>query len=205
MTQRLLSVLICTLPEREKSFKKLIDELYRQRDLIPNGEELIQIGFDGTPRGELSIGAKRNTLKDAATGLYAMGIDDDDMIRENFLQLILEGCYSGKDIITYSFDYYVDGKYLKTMVMNRFLEDGNDHCSKHWAINYNPTHRFKIMGHYHLCAVKRDIADQVKFIDENNMEDVRYSEELIPLIQSEFHIEHTLLNVYFDSKKTPNV
>lgn len=205
MTKRLLSVLICTLPERKNSFDRLINELYRQRSLIPNGEELIQIESDDTPRGEISIGAKRNLLKDAALGQYLMGIDDDDMIRENFLQLMLEGCYSGKDIITFSFDYYVDGKYLKTMVMNRFLPDGNDHCSKHWATNYNKTHRFKINGHYHLCAVKRELADQVDFIDENNMEDVTYSNALIPLIQSEFHLEHTLLNVYFDSKKTPNV
>lgn len=204
MTKRLLSVLICTLPERKNSFDKLINELYRQRGLIPNGEELIQIAFDDTLRGEIKIGGKRNKLVRLADGRYVLFIDDDDMIRENFLQLIIEGCYSGKDIITFAFDYYVDWKYLKTMVMNRFLPDGNDHCSKHWAINYNPSHRFKIMGHYHLCAVKKELADQVKFIDENNMEDVTYSNALIPLIQTEFHVEHTLLNVYFDSKKTPN-
>lgn len=174
-------------------------------DLIPNGKELIEIISDPTPRGVISIGAKRNYLKDSALGQYVVGIDDDDLCSQNYLQLMLEGCYSGKDIITFSFDYYVDGKYLKTMMMNRFLPDGNNHCSKHWATNYNKTHRYKIQGHYHLCAVKKELADQVDFIDANNMEDVNYSNALIPLIQSEFHIEHTLLNVYFDTKKIQNV
>ena len=206
MTKRLLSVHICTLPEREKSFNKLLNELYRQRDLIPNGKDLIEIVFDDAPRGVLKIGGKRNGLRKQTTGAYCIDIDDDDVPSPNYLQLIMEGCYSGKDIITFSFDYYIDGIYSRTMIMNRFLPDGNNHCSKHWAINYNPTHRYTIMGgHYHLCAVKRELADQVSFIDENNMEDVTYSKALIPLIQTEFHIEHTLLTVYFDTKKIQNV
>ena len=34
------------------------------------------------------------------------------------------------------------------------------------------------------------------------MEDVTYSNALIPLIETEFHIEHTLLYVYYDPNKT---
>lgn len=205
MTKTLLSVHICTIPERKKSFARLINELYRQRDLIPNGEDLIEIVVDESPRGQLTIGGKRNKLKKITIGEYVLYIDDDDVPSRNYLHLILEACYSGKDIITFDFDYYVDGKYLKTMLMNRFLHDGNDHCSKHWAQTYNPTHRFKITGHYHLCAVKRKLSDQVDFIDANNAEDVKYSEALTPLIETEFHVEHTLLTVLFDSKKIPNV
>lgn len=204
MTNPILSILICTLHEREEKFNNLYKELLRQTDQIHNGRDLIQILYDNTERGLITIGGKSNLLYRRATGEYKIRIDDDDIPTPNYIQLMLEGCYSGKDIITFSFDYYVDMKYLKTMTMNRFLPDGNDHCSKHWATNYNKTHRYKIMGHYHLCAVKRELADQVDFIDENNMEDVKYSEALIPLIQSEFHIEHTLLNVYFDTKKIQN-
>ena len=45
----------------------------------------------------------------------------------------------------------------------------------------------------------------ITFIDANNAEDIGYSKDLIPLIKSEFHIEHTLLNVYYDTKKIQNV
>jgi len=204
MPKRLLSIHICTLPDRENSFKKLLNELHRQRDLIPNGKELIEIVSDDAPRGTMNIGGKRNKLKKSTTGKYVVFIDDDDMVAQNYLQLMMEGCSSGKDIITFDMDYYIDGIYNKTWVINRFI--GCDWNSKHWAQNYNPTHRFTVDRiFYHLCAVRRELADQVDFIDANNAEDVGYSEALIPLIETEFHIEHCMLHIYFDTKKIQNV
>lgn len=205
MSQPILSILICTLPERVDTFYKLLAELYRQRDQN-GGIDVVQIHFDMAGRGEKTIGAKSNDLKRKADGQYIMRIDDDDMVAPHFLKLIIEGCRTGKDIITFDFNYFVDGNYLKTMVVNRFLPDGNNHCSKLWAVNYNHTHRFTISdSHYHLMAVKKELADQVDFIDANNAEDVEYSKALIPLIKTEYHIEHALLNVFFSTTKTQNV
>ena len=215
MNQPLLSILICTLPERKKSFAALYAELLSQdaelcrQNIIKHST--IELISDAKDRGEATIGTKRNWLKESARSKYIMYLDDDDEISKNFLHLIVEGCMTGKDIITYDFNYFVDGKYLRTMMMNRFWgkdrpQGENDHCSKHWATTYNPTHRFTIAeSHYHLCAVKKELADQVQFIDANNAEDVEYSKALIPLIQSEYHIEHTLLNVNFSTTKTQNV
>ena len=210
MKSPLLSILICTMPERKCSYDLLWSELMRQIGNLDR-PDLIQLQSNDTPRGQMSIGAKRNRLKRSATGAYVVYIDDDDMISPNYIQLMLEACQTGKDIITFDFDYYIDGKYSKTMMMNynwgASREHGpNDHCSKYWAINYNPQHRYTINEcHYHLCAVRKELADQVSFPNANNAEDVAYSAALKPLIKSEFHIEHTLLNVYFSTTKEQNV
>jgi len=199
----LLSICICTLPERKRSFDLLLNELLKQRDLIKNGDSLVQIFFDKAERGVKTIGAKSNDMKKCAQGKYIMRIDDDDVPQKHYLQLLLEACQNNFDIITFNFDYYVDGRYLKTNIVNRFI--GNDWNSKYWAINYNPTHRFTVDRiFYHLMAVKKEIADKVDFIDANNSEDVNYSEALIPLIKTEFHIDHSLLNVFFSSTKPQN-
>lgn len=202
----LLSILICTLPEpdRIKSYNSLESEIRRQISEIPNGDDLIEIISDAAPRGSILIGGKRNGLRDRASGIYVEWIDDDDMIARNFVQLMIEGCRTGKDIITFDMDYYIDGKYNKTYVINRFI--GCDLYSKHWAVNYNPTHRFTVdRTFYHLCAVKKELADQCPFIDANNAEDVGYSDALIPLIKSEFRIEHRMLDINFSTTKIQNV
>jgi hypothetical protein len=210
MSQPILSILICTLPERRESFTRLLHELLNQDIFLSSkgviGNYAVEVLSDNAKRGAKTIGAKSNAMKTKARGKYVMRIDDDDMVTPHFLSLITEACRTGSDIITFDFNYFVDGRYLKTMIVNRFLPDGNNHCSKHWAINYNPSHRFTISdSHYHLMAVKKELVDKVDFIDANNMEDVEYSKALIPLIKTEFHIDHALLNVFYDTKKEQNV
>lgn len=203
--QPILSILICTMPERIMKFDRLLAEIYRQRQ-----EQNVEVIFNSSNRGVRTIGEKRNELKNAANGKYLAYLDDDDMINPHYLQLLVEGCKTvnsdadGYDLISFDFNYFVDGKYDKTIIMNRFI--GNDWCNKHWAQNYNPTHRFTKKGiHFHLCAVKSELANQVSFPDANNAEDIGYSDSLMPLIQSEFHIEHALLNVYFSTTKIQNI
>ena len=199
-----LTICIATLPERKSSFDRLCSELYKQRNEIPNGMNLIQIITDDAERGAKTIGAKSNDMIKKAKGKYILRIDDDDMPSKHYLHLLLEAiAQNDVDIITFNMDYYIDDKYNKTWVVNRFI--GNDWSSKHWAINYNPTHRFTVDRiFYHLMAVKRELAEQVGFINANNAEDVSYSDDLIPLIKTEFHIDHTLLNIFFSSTKTQN-
>ena len=205
MKQPLLTILVCTLPERRLKFQQLCHELRVQALKLGTFKDL-EFLSDDTKRGEMTIGKKRNKLKAAATGKYICFLDDDDIPSTHYIKLMLEACSQGKDIITFDFNYFVDEQYLKTMIINRFLPDGNNHCSKHWSINYNPSHRFTVSDtYYHLCALKKELADKVTFIDANNAEDIGYSKDLIPLIKSEFHIEHTLLNVYYDTKKIQNV
>ena len=204
MNNPILSILICTLPEeyRIPKYNSLVQELQRQCSYFPGQVEILT---DSTPRGELTIGGKSNLLISRAKGEYVCRIDDDDKPSRHYIQLILEGCKTGMDIITFDMDFFRDGVYEKTYIINRFLKNGNDWRSKFWAQNYNHTHTYTINEiFYHLCPVKRKIANQVKFTDANEMEDVYYSRDITPLIKTEYRIMHVLLTVLHDSQKQLN-
>lgn len=196
---KLLSILIPTLPERRGKFEDLCKNLKDQ--CIKSGvQDYVEILSDDAERGTVSIGEKRNRLKNKATGRYIVGIDDDDTPSMHYIHLIIDAIQEGKDIVTFSLDYYIDGKYNKTAVVNRFI--GNNWSDPYWATNRNPSHRFTFNeNYYHLCPVKKELVDQIDFIHENSMEDVEYSKALIPIIKTEKHIEHTLLSINFDSTK----
>jgi len=101
---RLWTIMICTVTTRAHFFEPLYDELLRQ---ISNaslcGEvEVVYLSDDG----ELSIGAKRNRLLQKAAGKYVNFIDDDDLVSEEYVELLYSrlrrdpDCVELKGIIT---------------------------------------------------------------------------------------------------------
>ena len=80
-----LSILICTIPEREKNTGNCFDaELNRQIDeLGVRGQ--VEIIYAEEPRGLNHIGFKRNDNVYKALGLYVIHIDDDDFPANNYL------------------------------------------------------------------------------------------------------------------------
>lgn len=200
-----LSILIPSTESRRSQTEILVAELKKQ---TTNKEAEVLVNYDqGFVNGGKSIGTKRNELLKQATGQYVIFIDSDDFPTPHYVQLIYEATnYGIRDIITFDFNRFVDGIYERTFVVNRFFTNGNDWCSKYWAQNFNPSHKFSVNNqYYHLMAVKKELADQVTFIDANNDEDNQYSRGLIPLIKTEYHIHHALLNVFFDTKKIQNI
>jgi glycosyltransferase involved in cell wall biosynthesis len=197
-----LSILIAALPdERKESFSWLINELNRQASFFPLGT--VEILTDEALRGTKTIGEKRNDLVKRSTGSYLLFVDDDDRPHPHYLHLLLEATRYNPDIITFDFDYYRDRIFEKTMSIYHY--GTNDWCSVEASTTYRPSHRFSVNNmFYHLCAVKRELALQIPFIEANDMEDTDYTRRLFPLIKTEFHIEHSLLSVFFNSKKMPN-
>ena len=101
-----LSILICTIPERKTEFFHLKEEFNRQ--IIELGlEDKVQLLFDDTPRGDISVGAKRNFLKRVALGEYIVYFDDDDYPHIHYLRRIFEVIESGVDIITIDMNYFI--------------------------------------------------------------------------------------------------
>jgi len=72
----LLSLLICSLKDRQGYLERLMQILDPQLSGIEDKVEVI-VELDN---GERSIGAKRNALLDKAKGEYLAFIDDDDII-----------------------------------------------------------------------------------------------------------------------------
>lgn len=195
-TEILLSICICTLPERKKIFDGLFSKLKNQilnTFLLPNNYEIL---YDATERGLITIGAKRNKLRNYAKGKYICFIDDDDTISGNYIDLITEAMMYNADIITFGIDNYFNGRYQSTTFINRFLDEQNKETTNFLTtenIGLRPNHIFYHAGsQYHLTPVKMEISLQIPFIDANNNEDHEYSEGIKRFLQSEFHIGHVL-------------
>lgn len=94
MREPILSILICTIPEREAQFNKLLDHLRSQQT------EEVEIIWSNTPRGkDMPVGKKRQTLIDRAFGDYVVFIDDDDWVSDDYVSSILQAAKEAPDCI----------------------------------------------------------------------------------------------------------
>lgn len=89
-----LSILIATVPEREKECSQLVAELRRQAEGLP-----VEVCVKNTPRGEPNIGTKRSQMYAEAKGAYAVCIDDDDWIPPEYVSTVLDALESNPDCV----------------------------------------------------------------------------------------------------------
>jgi len=103
----ILSILIPSIPERRNKLTLLLNELYKQvSDLNRNHPSLgsVEILIDDSIKfseGGLSIGAKRDLLKQRAGGKYLCFLDDDDGITPNYVETLVRLCSEGQSIVTF--------------------------------------------------------------------------------------------------------
>lgn len=169
----ILSILICTLPDRKEQFEKLLSDLAKQY----NGTD-IQIAYNFDVN--ISTGAKRNELLKIATGKYIVFIDDDDEVSPMYLEEILKGAETDCDCMGM----------LGYMTTNGVDEIG-------WELSkdfQNDTvirngKKFYIRKTNHIAPVKRELALQIMFPDISNGEDKDYSDRLNHLLKTEYKIE----------------
>jgi hypothetical protein len=179
-----LSILILTLKSRESMFDRLLSVLGPQCEGLP--VEIIVEKDDG----ESCIGDKRNRCLDRATGDYIAFIDDDDLVHDEYVELILNGIETGADCIGFKSLISKDGKPLGEQYWRldneRFWKDDRN---PDWIIWYRrPTHQ---------CAVKRELALQVRFPRQNLLEDIDYIDRLFPLLKTGHFIdEHLYINLH---------
>ena len=83
-----LSILIPTVPTREKYLNRLLYNLEKQI-LENNLEDKIEI-IIYKDNFEHSLGNKRNRLLELAKGKYSVIVDDDDQVSNNYCKLINE-------------------------------------------------------------------------------------------------------------------
>jgi Glycosyl transferase family 2 len=162
-----LSILVCTLTSRKAFFDRLEKKLKLQ--LTPDVEYLVY--SDNT---EITIGAKREALKQQATGDYIVYIDDDDRISRYYVRNILEALKSNPDAVA------LRGYQTSDLRDGKFFECSNKH--KKWSVVQNNIIQKPIN---HINPVKRELALRVPFLDLYYGEDKFYSEGLKHLIKTE--------------------
>ena len=162
-----LSILICHLPSRKDSFKRLRDQLAPQIDR-PDVEVL-------TDNNDGSVGVKRQRLLERATGEFVAYIDDDDRIASDYVERIIcalvgrgnADCCSLRGVITTD---GIDPRPFVHSITHRvwYEEDG---------VYYRPPN--------HLNPIKREHALKVGFPDSSHGEDRVYSEGVLQYLKNE--------------------
>lgn len=165
-----LSILICTIPEREHLFALLFGHLREQINEL-GAQRQVEIIMDASPRLSISVGAKRQRLLETATGDYVTFIDDDDWVPYSYVKKILKALESEPDCVGF-----------KILCKGMNGPDGPDRIAvgsdkyRKWCDN---CHGFDhVRAIYHKNPVKRSIALKVGYRDLRFGEDHEYSRRL---------------------------
>jgi glycosyltransferase involved in cell wall biosynthesis len=191
----MLSILIPSIPERNKRLKKSLKDLMIQinycRKVHPILGE-VEVIIDDSKRfknGGPSIGSKRQAMVERAEGKYLCFKDDDDLISPDYIETLLRLCRQGKDICTFNNISMFDNYWC---IVQMSISNKEDEQAKPGLIKRKP---------WHICPVKSEIAKSCKFPDSNYGEDRVWLEQLLPKLNSEAHTE-SIIHLYRHSVKT---
>jgi len=168
-----VSVLICTVPQRQPMFVELLNRI----TLLKQSTKLsIEVIFDD--RLNISVGVKRNSLLSRSNGTYSCFVDDDDKITDDYFKIIEESQLKYDCIrlngILYQYDIKIKPFY---------------HSLKYdkWSQDDNAFYRYP----NHLNPMKTSIAKQISFTDKNHLEDRDFALKLFEskLIKTEYDHE----------------
>ena len=173
MTSPKLSILICSLHDRFLGLYHLLEKL---QDQIA-GRSDVEVLWLGDLRSR-TVGEKRETLKNIAKGDYIVYLDDDDDIPDYYVDEVLKAIEKKPDVITFQCQY-INQKTNKRL----HLFFGMDYRNKDMK---DVIYRMP----YHICPVKREIANLVHFSNNNVGEDSGYALQLFNrcLLKTEVNI-----------------
>lgn len=180
----LLSILIPTITGREVEFNRLCNHLFA---IGGNYIEVLQ----ACDNKEMSIGAKRQLLLEAATSTYFVMIDDDDMVPPFFVDEVSAAIIHRPDCITYRESVRLAGR---------------EYTCNH-ALKYNDWGD-KVDGYdfvrtpYYKDVLRTDLALQVGFKDMRYGEDHDFARRIKPLLKTEVHI-NKIMYYYYGQSLTP--
>lgn len=181
--EMMLSILICSLPERLDQLAKLYEQLMPQTKNKP--VEVIVISDNRT----MTIGRKRQHLNELARGRYVVHVDDDDRVSDHYVDTLLNRIQTDNfDCINYVCMIQEDGNASKPCYYSKNFEHVN-------LPNYNlrkPNSR---------CCYKRDIALRHTFQDIAYAEDDDWGIRASNDIEKECIIDEVLY--FYDFKTKP--
>jgi hypothetical protein len=169
----ILSVLMATTPEREPMFTPLYNELMRQVSYVNTFHPSlgsIEVVVDGSKRfldGGLSIGKKRETLVQRATGKYLCFLDSDESIASNYLETIVRLCHRDADVVTFRSFAKLKAYWC---LIDMGLHYPNDQANPNYTVRRSP---------WHVCPVRSYFAKLYSFSDINYGEDWLYFEQVL--------------------------
>lgn len=203
----LLSILIATIYDRERSFTELLEHLSaqcRRHGLLTVGDPLpighvpplgdaravpeepreVEILWEQDNK-EISIGAKRQRLLERARGRFVAFIDDDDRVSDNYVKRICDVIEANPDIDCVGLlgEHTTDGANPESFVGSLRYRD--------WAPDRDGYRH--VRPPYHKTPVERMAALRAGFRDERFGEDHGYSMRLLDTLRREAFIDDEVL------------
>lgn len=183
----ILSILICTIPERQNAFVKLLRVVQKQWNDLNNFHPTlgdIEIILDDSEtflNGGLSIGKKREGLVNRAKGKYLCFLDDDEEIAPNYVETLVRFCQHDFDIIT--FRNLTKTDFYWTVVDMSRNNPENEEATPERIVRRRP---------WHICPVKSVYAKMYPFEDINYGEDWKWFEKVLSHCKTEAHTDQIL-------------
>jgi len=186
--EMLLSILICTLPSRQRMFDSLVRNLSKQ---VSDGDFYDEVELFSDADINKSIGDKRNDLLRLAQGKFIVFIDDDDQVDSEYISLIIKtiksnqniDCIGMRGIIT--FDGGNEQKWIISKAYGKWYEDN--------GVYYRTPN--------HISPVKRSIAVEKGFPNKSDGEDYDYSMAILPLLKNEVMIDKEIYHYRYITNK----
>lgn len=145
----------------------------------------------------ISVGAKRNSLLERATGEYVAFFDSDDDCCNNYIDLLLKAIESKPDCVSLKGIITIDGG--KPEIFEHTLK------YKAWKTNEGAKEGEVKYERYpnHLNLIKSSIAKQFKFPEKNFGEDKSWSDLVYQsgLLKTEAYVDDILYYYTYISKK----
>lgn len=176
----LLSILILSCPSRRKNqLQYILDKVETQIQQYTKAEIEVLVLYDNKKR---SVGEKRNNLMNIANGKYICFLDDDDDIADDYISKICDSLLDNPEIDSLTFGC----KYTDIQTHQSFICKYSIHYKKEDAVIHN------LMGHPHICPIKKELAIQNKYLCTNWGEDRNWSSSIMSLINKEIIIDDVL-------------
>ena len=162
-----LSILICTVRSRiDEYLPKLLDRL------LPQCTKDVQVLWLGDNK-TMTVGEKRNKLLDLAMGEYVAFVDDDDMVSEDYIDVLLKGANTGADVFNFVVKCSVNGgEYLPVYYDARFSR------------NRNLPGKYERLPNHIMC-IKRELALKAGFPHKSMSEDDEFAKRLHKYIKTQ--------------------
>jgi len=183
----ILSILIPSIPERRHKLLPLLNELYRQCLALQTTHPSlgsVEILVDDSVKfldGGLSIGQKRELLKQRACGTYLCFLDDDDNVTPNYIEQLVRLCNEGQDIVT--FRTLIKNDHYWALIDMQLTNLVNGEVNPHGTIDRTP---------WHICPVKSSIAKNESFTSINHNEDWDWMQRVLLNVHTESHSDMIL-------------
>lgn len=182
----LLSILICTVPQRKEFLRRLCNILYTQISDSKWKDNVEIIVYEDDFK--ISVGEKRNRLLGLANGEYTCFIDDDDTIVDTYIENLLPHLEESKyDCIGWKYKFIVGGRQYGPdgicglQVAKLLGEAGLQKWCESEILMARP------IGH--LNPIKRSITSSVQFFNINRGEDAIWSDEVSILLKNEYFVD----------------